>query len=75
MCGIFGIVCASERGADNIAETLSIAGTKGVELMPVLIGDLPAPVGLEERLRGEGAVFGGWGHFVSWDRSDAAAPS
>ncbi len=34
-----GVVCASERGADNIAETLSIAGTKGVELMPALIGD------------------------------------
>ena len=34
-----GVVCASERGADNIAETLAIAGTKGVELHPVLIGD------------------------------------
>jgi GntR family transcriptional regulator len=34
-----GVVCASERGADNIAETLAIAGTKGVELQPVLIGD------------------------------------
>jgi len=34
-----GVVCASERGADNIAETLAIAGTKGVELIPVLVGD------------------------------------
>ena len=34
-----GVVCASERGADNIAETLSIAGTKGVELIPALIAD------------------------------------
>ncbi len=34
-----GVVCASERGAENIAETLAIAGTKGVELSAVLIGD------------------------------------
>jgi hypothetical protein len=34
-----GVVCASERGADNIAETFSIAGTKGVELIPALIED------------------------------------
>lgn len=34
-----GVVCASERGTDNIAETLAIAGTTGVELLPVLIGD------------------------------------
>ncbi|HEX4898513.1 MAG TPA: GntR family transcriptional regulator [Candidatus Limnocylindrales bacterium] len=34
-----GVVCASERGADNIAETLSIAGTKGVELVPALMDD------------------------------------
>ena len=34
-----GMVCASERGADNMAETLAIAGTKGVELVSVLIGD------------------------------------
>ncbi len=34
-----GVVCASERGAENIAETLSIAGTNGVELIPVLVGD------------------------------------
>ncbi len=40
-----GVVCASERGADNIAETLAIAGTKGVELMPALMDD---EAGLEE---------------------------
>src|SRR4029077_588999 len=34
-----GMVCASERGADNMTETLAIAGTKGVELVSVLIGD------------------------------------
>jgi GntR family transcriptional regulator len=34
-----GMVCASERGAENMAETLAIAGTKGVELTSVLIGD------------------------------------
>ena len=34
-----GVVCASDRGADNIAETLSIAGTKGVELVSATIGD------------------------------------
>jgi DNA-binding transcriptional regulator YhcF (GntR family) len=37
-----GVVCASERGADNIAETLSIAGTKGVELIPALMDDQAA---------------------------------
>ena len=40
-----GVVCASVRGADNIAETLSIAGTRGVELMPALMDD---PVGIAE---------------------------
>ncbi len=40
-----GVVCASERGTENIAETLAIAGTKGVELIPVLVGD---PEGLAE---------------------------
>ena len=34
-----GVVCASERGADSIAETLSIAGAKGVELIPALMDD------------------------------------
>ena len=40
-----GVICASERGADNIAETLSIAGTKGVELMPALMDD---PIAIAE---------------------------
>jgi hypothetical protein len=38
-----GVVCASDRGTDNIAETLSIAGTKGVEIVSATIAD-------EERL-------------------------
>src|SRR3954466_5656336 len=32
-----GLVCASERGAENIAETLSLSGTTGVELLPATI--------------------------------------
>ncbi len=43
-----GVVCASERGTDNIAETLAIAGTKGVELVPVLIGDADGMARLDE---------------------------
>lgn len=35
-----GVVCASDRGAENIAETLSIAGTRGVELVSATIGDV-----------------------------------
>src|SRR3954465_13519297 len=34
-----GVVCASERGADNIAETLQIAGTRGVEIVAAIMGD------------------------------------
>ena len=34
-----GVVCASERGAENIAETLQIAGTRGVEIVAATIGD------------------------------------
>jgi hypothetical protein len=34
-----GVVCASDRGAENIAETLSIAGTRGVELIAATIDD------------------------------------
>jgi hypothetical protein len=33
------VVCASERGADNIAETLQIAGTRGVEIVAAIMGD------------------------------------
>jgi DNA-binding transcriptional regulator YhcF (GntR family) len=32
-----GLVCASERGAENIAETLSLSGTTGVELISATI--------------------------------------
>ena len=38
-----GVVCATDRGTDNIAETLAIAGTKGVEIVSSTIDD-------EERL-------------------------
>src|SRR3990172_4489184 len=34
-----GVVCASERGAESIAETLQIAGTKGIELIHALMDD------------------------------------
>jgi DNA-binding transcriptional regulator YhcF (GntR family) len=34
-----GVVCATERGTDNIAETLAIAGTKGVEIVSATIVD------------------------------------
>jgi DNA-binding transcriptional regulator YhcF (GntR family) len=34
-----GLVCASERGAENIAETLALSGTTGVELVSATIDD------------------------------------
>jgi len=34
-----GVVCASERGTENIAETLAIAGTKGVEIVSAPMDD------------------------------------
>jgi GntR family transcriptional regulator len=34
-----GVVCATDRGTDNIAETLAIAGTKGVEIVSATIAD------------------------------------
>jgi len=34
-----GLVCASERGAENIAETLSLSGTTGVELISATMDD------------------------------------
>jgi DNA-binding transcriptional regulator YhcF (GntR family) len=33
-----GLVCANERGAENILETLQLSGTKGIEIVPALIG-------------------------------------
>ena len=32
-----GLVCASDRGAENIAETLSLSGTKGVDIVSATI--------------------------------------
>jgi DNA-binding transcriptional regulator YhcF (GntR family) len=34
-----GLVCASERGAENIAETLALSGTTGVELLSAAMDD------------------------------------
>src|SRR5215212_8470465 len=34
-----GLICASERGAENIAETLSLSGTTGIELLSATIED------------------------------------
>ena len=36
-----GVVCASERGADNIVETLRMSGTTGVEVMSATIDPGP----------------------------------
>ena len=36
-----GLVCASERGAENIAETLSLSGTTGVEIVSATMADDP----------------------------------
>jgi GntR family transcriptional regulator len=33
-----GLVCASERGSDNILETLTLAGTRGVDIVSALVG-------------------------------------
>ncbi len=43
-----GVVCASDRGAENITETLSIAGTRGVELIAATIDD-PERIALVDR--------------------------
>ncbi len=34
-----GLVCANERGAENILETLQLSGTTGIEIVPALIGE------------------------------------
>jgi GntR family transcriptional regulator len=39
-----GLVCVSERGSDNILETLALAGTRGVDIVSALIA---APEDLE----------------------------
>ena len=33
-----GLICASDRGSDNIRETLAISGATGVEIVSALIG-------------------------------------
>jgi hypothetical protein len=33
-----GLVCASDRGSDNIRETLTISGSRGVEIVSALMG-------------------------------------
>src|SRR5580765_341647 len=37
-----GLICGSERGADNIRVTLALSGSRGVEIVPALIGDSDA---------------------------------
>jgi len=37
-----GLVCASERGAENMRETLQLSGTSGIEIVPALIGETEA---------------------------------
>jgi DNA-binding transcriptional regulator YhcF (GntR family) len=43
-----GVICASDRGTENIAETLAIAGTQGVEIVGAAIGDADR-IGLVDR--------------------------
>ena len=34
-----GLICASDRGSDNIRETLALSGSSGVEIVAALIGE------------------------------------
>jgi DNA-binding transcriptional regulator YhcF (GntR family) len=43
-----GLVCASDRGSDNIRETLALSGTSGVEIVSALI-DAPEDIALVDR--------------------------
>src|SRR5882762_43108 len=43
-----GLVCASDRGTDNIAETLSLSGTKGVDIVSATI-DADADLAVVDR--------------------------
>jgi DNA-binding transcriptional regulator YhcF (GntR family) len=43
-----GLVCASDRGADNIAETLALSGTRGVEILAATV-DRPDDLALVDR--------------------------
>ena len=44
-----GLVCASERGADNMLETLRISGATGIEIVPALIGSPESLTAVDER--------------------------
>src|SRR6476469_3429755 len=37
-----GLICGSDRGADNIRVTLALSGSRGVEIVPALSGDSDA---------------------------------
>ena len=43
-----GLVCANERGAENILETLSISGSTGIEIMSALIGETESLARIDE---------------------------
>lgn len=44
-----GLVCASERGAENMLETLRISGSTGIEIVPALIGSPESLTAVDER--------------------------
>ena len=43
-----GLVCASERGAENMLETLRISGATGIEIVPALIGSPESLTAVDE---------------------------
>ncbi len=43
-----GLVCANERGAENILETLRLSGTPGIEIVPALIGETDQLAAVDE---------------------------
>jgi DNA-binding transcriptional regulator YhcF (GntR family) len=43
-----GLVCASERGAENMLDVLRLAGTTGIELVPAMIDDPAALTAVDE---------------------------
>jgi GntR family transcriptional regulator len=71
-----GLICASDRGSDNIRETLALSGTKGVEIVSALIGD-PGDLELIDRtadviLMSREALAAGLDHSLS--RPDRIRP-
>jgi DNA-binding transcriptional regulator YhcF (GntR family) len=44
-----GLVCANERGAENILETLSISGSTGIDILSALIGETESLARIDER--------------------------